>query len=267
VRGLAYLEVEVRGPASDLHSGTWGGLAPNPANALATMLAALKDGEGRVTVPGFYDRVVPLAPLERERLAALPFDEARVRKAVGSRELPGEPGFTLLERQWTRPTLDVNGLSGGFAGEGAKTVIPAVARAKLSCRLVPDQDPREIGDLVAAALRAAAPSWVDVTVRQIGAASPAVVSLDHPAIGVAAEALTAAYGREAVFTRSGGTVPAVGAFTKVLGLPTIMVGFGLPDARAHAPNEFLLLDNFERGPEALVRLWDGLSGGALRRSR
>jgi acetylornithine deacetylase/succinyl-diaminopimelate desuccinylase-like protein len=217
-------------------------------------------------VRGFYDRVLPLTAQERERIAALPIDEARVRAAVGSRELPGEAGYSILERQWARPTLDVNGISGGFAGEGAKTVIPAVARAKLSCRLVPDQDPREIGALVEAALRAVAPSWVDVDVRLIGTAPPAVVSLEHPAVGVAAEALSAAYGRAAVFTRAGGTVPAVGSFATTLALPTIMVGFGLPDARTHAPNEFLLLDNFERGPEALVRLWAGLSGGALRRS-
>ena len=258
VRGLMYLEVEVRGPKSDLHSGIYGGGAPNPANALARMIAALHDDEGRVAVPGFYDRVRALGADERARLAALGFDEAGFRAAVGARDLAAEPGFSLVERIWTRPTLDVNGLAGGFAGAGAKTIIPASARAKISCRLVPDQDPREIAALVEAALRGAAPPAVDVEVRVLGLAPPAVVSLDHPAVVLAADALEATWGRPPVFQRGGGTIPAVGGFSVGLGLPTVLLGFGLPTASTHAPNEWLLLDNFARGPEALVRFWLGL---------
>jgi len=182
-----------------------------------------------------------------------------VRTAVGARDLAGEPGFSLIERLWTRPTLDVNGLSGGFAGEGAKTIIPGRARAKLSARLVPDQQPREIAGLVEAALRAAAPPTVDVDVQVLGLAPPAVVSLDHPAVAMAAEALEAAWGRAPVYQRGGGTIPAVGGLSDRLGIPTLMLGFGLPTSNAHAPNEWLLLDNFTRGTEVVVRLWHRLA--------
>jgi acetylornithine deacetylase/succinyl-diaminopimelate desuccinylase-like protein len=261
VRGLSYLEVTVTGPAHDLHSGIYGGGAPNPANALARMLAALHEPTGRVAVPGFYDAVRPISDDERERLASLEFDEAGFRATVGARDLAGEPGFSLIERLWTRPTLDVNGLSGGFAGEGAKTVIPRVARAKLSARLVPDQHPTEIAALIEAALRAAAPPSVDVDVQVLGAAPPAVVSLDHPAVALAAGALEATWGRPPVYQRGGGTIPAVGGFSGRLGIPTLMLGFGLPTSNAHAPNEWLLLENFTKGTDAVVRLWHALGSG------
>jgi acetylornithine deacetylase/succinyl-diaminopimelate desuccinylase-like protein len=259
VRGLAYLEVTVSGPRQDLHSGIYGGGAPNPASALARMIAALHEPSGRIAVPGFYDRVRPITPDERSRLAALQFDEAAFRTTVGARDLAGEPGFSLIERLWTRPTLDVNGLSGGFAGEGAKTIIPGRARAKLSARLVPDQQPREIAGLIESALRAAAPPTVDVDVQVLGLAPPAVVSLDHPAVAMAADALEAAWGRPPVYQRGGGTIPAVGGLSDRLGIPTLMLGFGLPTSNAHAPNEWLLLDNFMRGTEAVVRLWHRLA--------
>ena len=261
VRGLAYLEVTVRGPRQDLHSGIYGGGAPNPVNALARMLASLHEPSGRVAVPGFYDRVRPISDEERRRLADLAFDEAAFRAQVGAPDPGGEPGFPLVERLWTRPTLDVNGINGGFAGEGAKTIIPAFARAKLSARLVPDQDPDEIARLVEAALRAAAPSSVEVEVHVLGRAPAAVVSLDHPAVGLAAEALEATWGRPPVFQRGGGTIPAVGGFSDWLGIPTLMLGFGLPTSNAHAPNEWLLLDNFVRGTDAVVRLWHRLGAG------
>ena len=260
VRGLMYLEVTVTGPRHDLHSGIYGGGAPNPANALARMLAALHDDSGRVAVPGFYDRVRPLSADERGRLAALQFDETAFRATVGARDLAaGEAGFSLVERLWTRPTLDINGISGGFAGEGAKTIIPGVARAKLSCRLVPDQDPDEIASLVEAAIRAAAPASVGVEVAVLSHAPPAVVSLDHPAVATAAAALEAAWGRPPVYQRGGGTIPAVGGFSARLGIPTLMLGFGLPTANTHAPNEWFLLDNFARGTDAVVRLLYGLA--------
>ncbi len=259
VRGLMYLEVTVRGPRSDLHSGIYGGGAPNPANALARMLAGLHDDDGRVAVPGFYDRVQALGQDERQRLAALGFDEEGFRRAVGARDLASEPDVSLVERLWTRPTLDVNGRSGGFAGVGAKTIVPDVARAKLSCRLVPDQDPKEIAALVEARLRAMAPGTVDVEVQVLGLAPPAVISLEHPAVGLAAGALADTGGRPPVFQRAGGTIPVVGSLSVDLGLPTLLLGFGLPTASTHAPNEWLLLDNFARGSEALVRFWLALA--------
>jgi acetylornithine deacetylase/succinyl-diaminopimelate desuccinylase-like protein len=261
VRGLTYLEVTVTGPAHDLHSGIYGGGAPNPANALVRMLTALHEPSGRVAVPGFYDRVDPISDDERGRLAGLGFDEEGFRATVGSRDLIGEPGYPLIERLWTRPTLDINGLSGGFAGEGAKTIIPRVARAKLSARLVPDQRPSEIAELIEAALRGEAPAAVHVDVQVLGAAPPAVVSLDHPAVALAAGALEATWGRPPVYQRGGGTIPAVGGFSGRLGIPTLMLGFGLPTSNAHAPNEWLLLDNFTKGTEAVVRLWHALAEG------
>ncbi|MBM4407209.1 MAG: dipeptidase [Chloroflexi bacterium] len=261
VRGLVYLEVTVRGPRQDLHSGIYGGGAPNPIHALARMLASLHEPAGRVAVPGFYDRVRPISDEERRRLAGLDFDESAYRAQVGAPDLAGELGFPLVERLWTRPTLDVNGIDGGFAGEGAKTIIPALARAKLSARLVPDQDPLDIAGLIEAALRAAAPSSVAVEVRVLGRAPAALVALDHPAVGIAAEALEATWDRPPVYQRGGGTIPAVGGLSDRLGLPTLMLGFGLPTSNAHAPDEWLLLDNFVRGTEAVVRLWHRLGAG------
>jgi len=255
MRGLACLEVTVTGPTHDLHSGKYGGGVANPALVLARMLAALHDADGRVAVPGFYDRVVPLPAWQRAELAALPFDEADWCASIGVPKPDGEAGFGTLERLWTRPTLEVNGLVSGYTGEGSKTIVPARATAKISCRLVPDQRPEEITALVADRLRALAPPTVRVEVTPQHGGPPAVIDRDHPVLEVAARAYTAGYGIAPVFTREGGSVPIVELFQRVLGVEVLLLGFGLPDQNEHAPNEYLSLTNFARGTETIAHLW------------
>jgi acetylornithine deacetylase/succinyl-diaminopimelate desuccinylase-like protein len=247
LRGLVYLEITVTTAGRDLHSGQYGGAVPNPILALAHLLSACKTPDGRITVPGFYDEVAPLTPAERESLAALPFDEAALRRDLELAALPGEPGYTTLERLTARPTLDANGIWGGFTGAGSKTVIPCQAHAKLSCRLVPDQDPAVIAGRIEAHLHAACPPGARVAVRRLGLAEPVLTPLDHPATQAAARALEAAYGVAPFFTREGGSIPVVATFRRLLNLPTVLVGFGLPDEPLHAPNERFDLDNYERG--------------------
>ncbi len=259
LRGLAYLEVEVEGPRSDLHSGSWGGVVANPALALARMLAALKDADERVTVPGFYDAVRPLTDADRAALAALPYDETAVAAELGVPCLAGERGYSPLERVWARPTLDVNGLWGGYSGPGAKTIIPARAGAKLSCRLVPDQDPDTIGRLVADYLRQVAPPGVRVTVRQLHGGRPVLTPLDTPALQAAQRAVERGFGKPPVFIREGGSIPFVATLVEQLRVPSVLLGVGLPDERTHAPNEFFHLVNFYRGMRAVAYLWDELS--------
>ena len=259
LRGLAYLQVEVEGPASDLHSGTWGGIVANPAMALACMLARLKDDRGRVAVPGFYDAVRPLSDAERTALAALPLDASRLAAHLGVPALVGEAEYTPLERLWARPTLDVHGLWGGFSGQGAKTVIPARAGAKLSCRLVPDQDPEAIARLVAEYLEDLAPPGVHVRVQALHGGRPVVTPLDHPALQAAGRAIQRAFGKPPSFIREGGSIPFVATLVEELGLPCVLLGVGLPDEHTHAPNEFFHLANFYRGMRAVVYLWDELS--------
>jgi acetylornithine deacetylase/succinyl-diaminopimelate desuccinylase-like protein len=261
LRGIAYLEVTVRGPSQDLHSGGYGGAVANPANVLVEMLASLHDERGRVTVPGFYDHVRPLEPDERASLAALPFDEERWRAETGIPAPAGEAGYSTLERKTVRPTLDINGIWGGYTGEGAKTIIPAAASAKLSCRLVPGQDDRQIAELVRSHLERIAPPTVRVKARVIHTGAASVTPLRHPAVQAAARALEATFGRSPVFERSGGSIPAVAALDAILGLKSVLVGFALPDCNAHSPNEWLDLSNYRRGMETLVRLWAEL--GAL----
>ena len=258
LRGLAYMELHVSGPSQDLHSGQFGGAVANPANVLVEMLAALHDYQGRVTVPGFYDRVRPLSAEERASLAELPFDAEAWRNEAGVPQLAGEEGFSTLERLWVRPTLDINGLWGGYSGEGSKTIIPASVGAKLSCRLVPDQDHHEIARLVEEHLYRIAPPTVRVEVKQHHGGAPSVTPLDHPAVRAAGRALEAAFGRQPVFIRGGGSIPVVASFDTILGLKTVLLGFGLPDENAHSPNEWLSLANYRRGMETLVRLWDDL---------
>jgi acetylornithine deacetylase/succinyl-diaminopimelate desuccinylase-like protein len=263
LRGIAYWELKVRGPHQDVHSGSYGGGVDNPANVLVRLLASLTDEHGRVTVPGFYDRVRDLTDAEQEAYAAQPFDEGEWRELIGIPEaMPGEPGYSLIERLSARPTFDVNGLWGGYSGEGAKTIIPAWAAAKFSTRLVPDQDHHEVERLVVEHLQRIAPPTVRIELKVIHGGQPAITPLDHPAVQLAARALEAAFGKAALFHRSGGSIPVVAALDTALGLKTVMVGFASPNGNFHAPNEWMPLANYRGGMNALVRLWDEL--GAAR---
>ncbi len=261
LRGLAYLQVDLKGANSDLHSGSFGGAVANPTQVLAGMIAALKDERGHITVPGFYDRVRPLAPEERLRFASLPFDDARYRRDLGVPTLWGEEGYTTLERTWARPTLDVNGIWGGFTGEGSKTVLPARASAKISCRLVPDQDPDEILDLLEARLRELVPPTVAMSVQRLGAGKPVITPLDHPAVQAASRAVERAFQKPVAFVRSGGSIPIVASFQERLGIPTVLMGMSLPDDHAHAPDERFPLENFFGGIRASAYLWEELARG------
>ncbi|HEX7171315.1 MAG TPA: dipeptidase [Candidatus Limnocylindria bacterium] len=263
LRGIAYWEVRVHGPRQDVHSGQYGGGVDNPANVLVRLLASMVDGDGRVTVPGFYDDVVDLADDERAAYAALPFEEAAWRDETGvPASMSGEPAYTLLERLSARPTFDINGIWGGYIGEGAKTIIPAWAAAKISTRLVPNQDYRTIERAMKAHLEGNAPATVRVDVKIIHGGAPVVTPLDHPGIGPASRALRAGFGKEPLFQRSGGSVPVVAALDEQLGLKTLMVGFANPTGNFHAPNEWMSLRNLRDGTVSLVHLWAEL--GAMR---
>ncbi|HMF54443.1 MAG TPA: dipeptidase [Edaphobacter sp.] len=254
LRGMIYTELEVRGARTDLHSGMYGGAAPNPFVALAQIIAKLKDEDGRVRIPGFYDNVAEPTADELKAWKALPFDEEHYRETeVGSSELTGEPGYSVLERTWARPTLDVHGMPGGFIGAGAKTVIPARALAKISMRLVPDQSPAEAFVQYKAYVESIAPRGVQITMRLIHSGDPIVVSTDNPYVRAATEAMHEVFGTDTVFVRGGGSIPIVGDFVRELKIPTLMMGFGLPDDNLHAPNEKFHLANFHRGLESIVR--------------
>ena len=256
LRGLAYMEVRVQGPETDLHSGSYGGAIVNPANALAKIIAGLHDGQGRVAIPGFYDDVRELSAGEREALRQLPYDEENLRRGTGVSALGGEAGFSTLERLGGRPTLDVNGLLSGYTGEGAKTVLPARAMAKISMRLVPDQDFRRIEQLFAEHVQRIAPEGVRVEVEALHGGQPWRADPEGPIFEAAKRALQQAYGREPVNMREGGSIPIVRAFQETLGAPVLLIGFGLPGENAHAPNEWMSVDNFHRGAEAIARLYD-----------
>jgi acetylornithine deacetylase/succinyl-diaminopimelate desuccinylase-like protein len=254
LRGMIYTELEVRGAKTDLHSGMYGGAAPNPFIALAQMLARLKDEEGHILIPGFYDDIIPPSPEELAAWDSLPFDEEHYRiSEVGSRTLVGEAGYTVLERTWARPTLDVHGIPGGFTGVGAKTVIPAKALAKVSMRLVPGMTPAKTFALYKAYVEKIAPVGVEIEVRLINAGDPCLIRVDNPYIQAATRALEEVWGQKTVFIRSGGSIPIVGDFDRHLGIPSVMMGFGLPDDNIHAPNEKFCLKNFELGIESVVR--------------
>jgi len=260
LRGLAYWQIDLVGPRSDLHSGVYGGAVANPIEVLAHLLAALKDDRGRIQVPGFYDDVREISAEERARIARLPFDEEAFRRELGVAELFGEEGYSTLERRWVRPTLEINGIVGGFTGEGSKTVLPSRAAAKLSSRLVPDQDPERIGDLVEAYLRRLCPPTVSLTFTRLAAAQPVVTPLDHPAVRAAERALEHGFGRSPVYIREGGTIPVVATFAAELGIPSVLVGFGLNDDHLHAPDERFLLENYFGGIRTLIWLWAELGG-------
>ena len=261
IRGIAYFEIRVSGPFQDLHSGGYGGAVANPANVLVEMLAGLHDAQGRVTIPGFYDRVRPLTEADRAAFAEVPFDEEAFREGIRVPDLwSGEEGYTIAERLAARPTLDLNGIWGGYAGEGAKTIIPAFAAAKISTRLVPDQDYHEIEQMVVEHLVRIAPPGVRVEVTVIHGGAPALTPLDHPAVAVAARALEETFGKAPVYLRSGGSIPVVAALETQLGLKSVLVGFASPNGNFHAPNEWMPIDNIHDGTEAIVRLWGALGG-------
>jgi acetylornithine deacetylase/succinyl-diaminopimelate desuccinylase-like protein len=254
VRGMIYTELEVRGAKTDLHSGVYGGAAPNPFFAIAHIIAKLKDEEGRILIPGFFDDVVTPSAEELAAWRSLPFDEEEYRKAeVGSKQLVGEPGFSILERTWARPSLDVHGIPGGFIGAGAKTVIPAKAQAKISMRLVPNQTPAKAFALFKNYVEKIAPRGVEVDVRLVHAGDACLIPVDNPYIRAATLALYEVWGKDTVFIRSGGSIPIVGDLQRHLGLQSVMMGFGLPDDNLHAPNEKFNLKNFELGIESLIR--------------
>jgi acetylornithine deacetylase/succinyl-diaminopimelate desuccinylase-like protein len=256
LRGLMYAQIDVTGTAVDLHSGSYGGAVENPANALATIIARLKGPDGRILIPGFYDDVLELTTADRERIAALPFDEAEYQRNLGLPALHGEAGYGTLERRGTRPTLDVNGIWGGFQGEGSKTIIPAHAHAKVSCRLVPDQDPDRIFTAFQDYVLRIAPPGVRTEVQDLGGGWPSVTPIDHPATRAAARALEATFGREPVYIREGGSIPICASFERILDLPVVLLGFDPPDQRAHAPNEWMDLRNYETGIRTVARMWD-----------
>ena len=252
LRGLAYMEINVIGADTDLHSGSFGGAVANPAFELARILSALKGEQNRVAIPGFYDRVRPLTDRERKAWAALPFDAESYRAQLGVPALVGEEGYSTFERTWGRPTLEVNGLLSGFTGEGTKTVLPARAMAKVSMRLVPDQDPDEIARLFRRRVEELAPAGVRVEVRHHHGGRAFLTEPDHPAMRAAARALERGFGREPVLVREGGSVPVAVDFAEKLELPVILMGFGTPDENAHAPNEHLNLENFYGGARTVV---------------
>ncbi len=259
LRGLCYTEIEAQGPASDLHSGSYGGASPNPLFALCEIISKLKDAEGRVLIPGFYDRVKPPTEAELKAWAALPFDEAHYLKTeVGSTALTGEPDYPVLYRTWARPTLEVHGMPGGFTGAGAKTVIPARASAKVSMRLVPDQDPPEVFARYRDYVLSLCPKGIRLNIKLLGTGPAIVVDTGNPYVQVAAEAMHEVYKRDTVFIRTGGSIPIVAAFGEHLHAPTLLMGFGLPDCAAHGPNEKFALENFYGGTESLVHLFQKL---------
>lgn len=257
LRGLVYMEVEAKGPGRDLHSGLYGGAAPNAVYGLIELLGKAKDADGRIQIPGFYDEVAEPAAAEIDSWKRLPFDEAAfLQEEVGALRLTGEPDRMILERVWSRPTLEVHGIAGGFTGAGAKTVIPAAATAKVSMRLVPNQDPETMFAKFTAWVEANAPQGVELSVRKLSGAPATVVNPDHPAIAYAAEAFEEVMNAKTVFIRSGGSIPIVGEFAHHLGIPTVLMGFGLPDDGLHSPNEKYKLENYYLGIMTVAQFFE-----------
>ena len=260
LRGLVYLQLDVTGSRVDLHSGGYGGAVGNPVNALCQIVAALKGSDGRVKVPGFYDDVVDMTPLDKQAFASLPFDEKEYIESIGVPGLTGEPGFTTLERLGARPTFDVCGIWGGFEGDGPKTIIPAHAHAKLSFRLVANQDPEKVFGLIARYVEAVAPKSVRYSIQRLGDGKPSLTPIDNPATQAAARAIEATFGAPPLYIREGGSVPVCASFESILGLSTVLFGFTPPDGQFHAPNEWMWMSNYETGIEAIARYWDEISG-------
>ena len=259
LRGLVHWELTVHGPSSDLHSGYFGGAVRNPLEALAQILASLKDADGRVAVPGFYDGVRELTAAERAEYASLPFDAVREARTLGVPEPAGERGYTPLERMWMRPTLELNGMYGGYQGPGGKTIVPSFARAKISARLVPAQDPAHVKAAVVAHVQAVAPRGGRVEIEAHGDVRAVESSRDHPAVAAAVRAMTRGFGKPSVFIGIGGTIGPVSSFDRILGLPQVLIGVGLPDDAIHAPNEKFDLGQFFGGIETMIYLYDELA--------
>jgi acetylornithine deacetylase/succinyl-diaminopimelate desuccinylase-like protein len=261
LRGMIYTEIEARGAATDLHSGIYGGAAPNPFFALCQIIAQLKDEDGCILIPGFYEGITTPSPAELAAWKSLPFKEKEFqRKEVGSLALTGERNYSVLERLWARPTLEIHGMPGGFIAEGAKTVIPAKALAKISMRLVPNMDPKRIFKIYKRFVESLCPKGIALAVRLIHSGDPIVIGIDNPYVKAATAAMHDVFGKETVFVRSGGSIPIVGDFERSLKIPSVMMGFGLPDDNLHAPNEKFHIANFYRGIESLIRFFDRLGG-------
>jgi len=259
LRGMAYFQIDVQGPATDLHSGSYGGAVMNPAMALARILATMHDENGRIAIPGFYDKVRDWGEAARKDIRALPFDDAHFQEETGSPALFGERGYSTLERLWMRPTCEVNGLLSGYTGEGAKTVLPAKAMAKVSCRLIPDQSPEGIETLMRAHVDRVKPPGVTVTVTHLHGGKPWRADLTGPLFDAARRALATAFDREPVIVGEGGSIPVVGDFQRILKAPVLLVGFGLPGENAHAPNEWISEENYFKGMRAMAALWEELA--------
>ena len=260
LRGLNYYQVEISGPAQDLHSGVFGGAVPNPITILAEAIAGLHDKNFRITVPGFYDDVAKLSNQERKSLNSLPWKEKEFRKTVGAPGYFGEKGFTIVERLWTRPTLELNGIWGGYIGEGAKTVIPAKAYAKFSTRLVPNQNPAKIARLVERHFRSLLPRSVTCKFEVLSTGKPWVAPYSHPIFQKAIHALQSGFGRKAVFIREGGSIPFVTQMHDTFKVPCVLLGFGLPDENAHAPDEHIALENYFGGIKSVALFYELLAG-------
>lgn len=258
LRGLSYFQIDVTGPNRDLHSGTFGGAVQNPAQALAEMLSSMKDKNGKIKIPGFYDDVRRLTKEERHAFAKLPFNERQYAKQLGVRELFGEKGYTTLERVWARPTFEINGIWSGFTGEGAKTVLPAKAHAKVSMRLVPDQDPKKIAGLFKKHIKTITPKSVTVEVTEMHGAKPALAPIDSLGVQAAAVALEKGFGKKPLYQREGGSIPIVVTFQQTLKATPVLLGFGLPDENAHSPDEHFNLDNFYNGIKTSAHFFDTL---------
>jgi acetylornithine deacetylase/succinyl-diaminopimelate desuccinylase-like protein len=255
LRGLAYVEVELTGPVRDLHSGVYGGAVENPINVLARLIAGLHDEDHRITIPGFYDAVRPLSEEERRTFQELPFDEQAWMKAIGVSAVRTEKGYTVLEAITARPTLDVNGVWGGYQGRGAKTVLPAKAGAKISMRLVPDQDPEDIIEKTRRYFEQHTPPTCRLRFTPLHGGHPVLVDTRHPAMQAAAEAMARVFGRRPYFTREGGSIPVVADFKRLLGLDSVLMGFGLNSDAIHAPDEHFGLDRFRQGIESVIHFW------------
>ncbi len=255
LRGLSYVEVELTGPNRDLHSGIFGGAVDNPANVLAEMIAKLKDAKKRITIPGFYEDVIEVSAEERKALNSAPFNEEEYKKSIGVKALAGEEGYTVIERTGIRPTLDVNGIWSGYTGEGAKTIIPSKAYAKISMRLVPNQNSEKIAKLFSDYFKSIAPPTVDVKIKILHGGEPYISPIDMPAYKAAEKAYEKVFGKKPIPVRSGGSIPIIPAFEKYLGIKSILMGFGLEEDAIHSPNENFPLELFYKGIETIIEFY------------